>query len=173
MPRDLEEKDFGYKRMMRMFSSHKEFDVYAGVIGPRARKRKKPSKSGEKTRLNVAQVASVLEFGTRPGVKPKIPERPFLRSPFAKMGKKYNKIIDKNSSKSDNGLAGAIRGCFLAAEAFVGDVIKAINAAQYAPLAEATIRKRRKNDKLPLIDTGQLVNAIGTRIKNKSKYRRG
>ena len=172
MAAKVTDKDMGFRRMFKKFQTGKPFEVFAGVIGPKATKAKN-TPGGEKSDLNVAQVASVLEFGTSPGAKPSIPERPFLRAPFDKNQKKYNRIVTKSGKKTDDGLTGVEAGLFLAAEAYVGDVISAINNDEYKKLSEVTIERRRKNDPLPLINTGQMIGSIGTRIKNRSKYRKG
>lgn len=181
MPPGLKDIDKGFRAVMNILKkeSEEEFEVMAGVIGGRAEAEKE--ESGD----NIASIAKKLEFGTPPGIRPVIPSRPFLRTPFDVGNAKWERIIEATiasavSKKEDvSGVLATQRGLYLAAEAYVRDVQLAIDARSYAPLAQYTIDRRRtgpngEQDDLPLVDTGQLRQAIGTRITGQpAEYRTG
>lgn len=162
----------GFKDDKRLFNKvirsmkTSDFAVLAGIVGGRGGAQESGSP------LSVAQVAAVHEYGTRDG---KIPRRPFISQPFDKNQKKFNSIIKKYTEKSPDPKKGKETGLFLAAEFYIGEIIKSINARMYQKLSPRTIQQRRKNDTLPLIDTGQMINALGTRVESKSnaKYLKG
>jgi hypothetical protein len=159
----VKDTDKGMRRLFERWERESGFEVLAGVVGPRAKAGKIIPEDGSRADLNVAQVATVLEFGSS---KVRIPSRPFLRAPFDANQRKYHNVL-RSSEEPKQGL-------FLAAEAYVADVVEDIQADKYRPLSSFTVMKREERtgvaDTLPLVDTGQLLQTIGTRIKSNTRY---
>lgn len=158
--------DRGYAKIVREFATAaKDYTVLAGVIGTRAESRKiQRIKSGENpdtktSKYNVAQIATVLEYGSNNG---RIPARPFLRNPFDANKAKYQTRITKAAKSSKSTVLGVQSAVYKAAEFYVADVQRGINAQNFVPLAKYTVD--RKGDSFILVDLGQLRQSIGTRI---------
>lgn len=164
----IEDIDLGFKRIFKALLKEKKFEVLAGVVGGRGEKGVQGEKGATKP-MTVAQIAATQEFGTTPGVSPRIPSRPFLRRPFDAKKDKLERIVLKEARRSDDGLSGVKSGLTLSAEGYATLVRKAILARRYKELSQVTVDRRRRGEKgeeddLPLFDTGQMFAAIGTRV---------
>lgn len=146
----VEDKDTGWTELFKRVREAEKGRVKVGVLADDA-------KGGEEHgELTVAQLASVLHFGTENGV---IPARPFLtmafdqhREELAKMGGELlDKVID---GKIPQDKALGLIGAKLAAEAKLN--ISAGNKLE--PNKPSTVT--HKGSSKPLIDTGRLLNAI-------------
>ena len=116
----------------------------------------------------IAYVAAIQEFGHGP-----IPPRPFLRP-----------AENANAGKWQAGLAAGIKaalaGGITISQAMeqvgmlaAGDVRKAIRAVTAPPLKQSTInararrKKNRKASTKPLVDTGQMIQAVTSAVVEK------
>lgn len=106
-----------------------------------------------------------IDFGSQTTIE--IPERPFMRESFdrnrdgiKKMGYELaGKVID---GKIDSDLAYEIWGDFYKAEVQKGVISKSLNLKENSP---RTIKI--KGSDTPLIDSGRLIGAIETKVKDK------
>jgi len=100
-----------------------------------------------------AELASIHEFGTAT-----IPERSFMRSAFRKNKKKYIRMAALFSKRVARGDMKPKQAMDLIALEMAEDQKRIILGNTLTPLAAKTIE--RKGSSRPLIDTGQLINAI-------------
>lgn len=105
----------------------------------------------------VALVAAVQDFGAP---SRGIPPRPFFRNAIAKGKETWPQEAKTLLQKHDYDARGALGELGIAVE---GDIKKSINEMYSPPLAPATVR--RKGHSKPLVDTGQLLNSVTSRIK--------
>lgn len=111
---------------------------------------------------SAAMVAAVHEFGS---AKRGIPERPFLRPSVAASGPKLSKIIKSRVPKVADGTMSGERVLELLGAEAVGEVKKYIVSGSFTKLADETIA--RKGSSKPLIDTGNLRQAVNYEVKMK------
>lgn len=157
----LKKKDGPGADMLRRLSEIKHSRVKVGVLAsgrggkPHGRSDKDAITEGGKADLTIAQIASILEFGTEDG---HIPARPALRSTFDKMHPQLTAlgavlikaVID---GKMEVRQALNIMGAKLA------NAVKATITAGMKP-ANAPSTIARKGSSKPWVDTGRTVNAI-------------
>lgn len=158
------DRDRGWKRMLRGVEllADKSY-AKVGIIGALAGGLHKPGEA-----LTVAEIASVHEFGTQPGVIPAIPERSFIRRTFDEQREALASdaarlvalILD---GKIDVEKALGILGMKLASE-----IKKRVTTGPEIPPPNAPSTKARKAAKgnttgLPprtLVDTGRMIGAV-------------
>lgn len=113
--------------------------------------------------LTIAGLGAIHEFGVdEPPVR--IPERSWLRASFDANRRKYQKMLDGMIAKNTP-LKKALGIVGLQAEE---DMRAAIRAHINPPLATSTVNARRRKDgktsDTPLLDTGQLIQAITSKV---------
>lgn len=143
--------DRGWKAIKREFK--RATPGYAVRVGVQGEKGQEQREDG----LTNAQVATFHEFGTS-----KVPERSFLRSTFAKHRKRYIREIDAIAGVIADGEDPTADLEFLGEE-MRADVLKTIKDKIPPPLSPATVARKR-GEETPLIDTGQLINAISSEV---------
>jgi hypothetical protein len=87
-----------------------------------------------------------------------IPERSFMRSTFDKNVEKYQRAIQREAKKVALLKESPYRAIDRIGEIARADIIRTINRGISPPLKPATVRRKRSSK--PLIDTGQLKQAI-------------
>ncbi len=102
--------------------------------------------------INNANLAAVHEFGA-PSAG--IPERSFMRAPFDRNVEKYNRFMGSRARDLRRSFKRILAA---AGELVKADMIRAIDDGLSPGLKPATIRA--KGSSKPLIDTGQLKQAI-------------
>lgn len=100
-----------------------------------------------------------------------IPERSFIRAPFAKNTKKYWRMLEKGSGKAYEGKITLEQILGLIGVKAVADMQNAMARGIPPPIKAATIRARKKRfgkaSTKPLIATGQLRQSITWAISKK------
>lgn len=110
----------------------------------------------------VAMIAAVHEYGSP---AQGIPERPFLRVAIQKNRNKYIRLNRINLVKMMRGQLQMQQALEQLGEMAKGDVVTEIRNGEFAPLKDATIK--RKGSKQPLIDTGQMVQSMQWELGDK------
>jgi hypothetical protein len=150
-------KDFGWERIKRQFKALRiGRSASVGIQGSDAE-----VAHGDYT-TNV-EIGAVMEFGTKDGT---IPSRPFLRSPFDAHQGEYARDF---SVIYDTMLAGmnVDASLLLLGEKYRKQVLADIKNREYAEWADSTQAQKASAGKagdVPLIDTGQLINAISVDV---------
>jgi hypothetical protein len=88
----------------------------------------------------------------------RIPERSFMRSSFDKNVQKYQRATLRESKKAIMLRQTPEQAIGRVGEIVLGDIIRGINRGIAPPLKQSTIRRKRSSK--PLIDTGQLKQAL-------------
>jgi hypothetical protein len=120
------------------------------------------TKGRKEGQLTNAYIASIHEFGSP---MQGIPERSFLRSSVRNNQKKYNQLNKVNLKRVANGQMSIDQALDLFGIMAEGDVKQNIRHGTYTPLKASTIQ--RKGSSRPLIDTGQLVQAVKHVVEDK------
>jgi hypothetical protein len=108
--------------------------------------------------MTVAEVAAQHEFGTA-----RIPQRSMLRATVEIYEHKYTEALRKIGIGITHGRIDLKGGLDLLGTIIKGDVQKRIAAGIMPPNAPSTIK--RKGSSTPLIDTGQMRNALEHEVK--------
>lgn len=98
----------------------------------------------------------------------RIPERSFMRSAFDKNARKYQRAFLREAKKTLLLKQSAGQAIGKVGEIVLGDIIRGINRGIPPPLKPGTIRRKRSSK--PLIDTGQMKQAL--KIKTGKAGRR-
>ena len=143
--------DHGFKAIVRNLKKLDGKEVVAGVL-------RTAGKSADR-KTNLVDIAVWNEYGTR-----RIPSRPFLRTAADKNQKDWAKLAQQVGGRVIDGTMSAEQGLELIGNKMVGDIQQVIgNRSLLAPNAPATVR--RKGSDAPLIDTGQLRQAISFEVR--------
>jgi phage gpG-like protein len=148
----IRETDRGWDRIVREVKAARSTSIAVGIQGDAA------SQRHDESDLTTAEIGAIHEHGHAGGDGPAIPARSFLRSTVDANEAKYQKLM---RGVGDAVIAGKIdvdTGLDLVGEVIVGDVKQAIADGIPPPNAESTIR--RKGSATPLLNKGQLRNAI-------------
>lgn len=156
--------DQGWKKLQKDFADMlKGAWVAVGIQGSKAE-----LETAEHGPMTNAELGAIHEWGTKDG---HVPERSYLRSTLDENGKKYQKDVD-NIAKQFFDLklnAQRTRGeLLLVGEKYKSDILKKINEGISPELAEVTII-RKKGETTPLINTGQLRDAIDAKVIDQNK----
>jgi hypothetical protein len=108
--------------------------------------------------MSIAEVAAQNEFGTS-----RIPQRSMLRATVEIYAHKYQDALRKIGIGITHGRIDLKGGLDLLGVMIKGDVQKRIAAGIMPPNALSTIK--RKGSRTPLIDTGQMRNALEHEVK--------
>lgn len=122
--------------------------------------------------VSLALIGRTLNYGREPGVTAegvrygRIPARPFMKVAVENAAKIFPKILQRSVPMLMSGMM--TRESF---KTYVGQrlrdcVVDAMRTSEaYTPLAQSTIRQRRKHSNVPLIDTGELLNSVSFEVK--------
>lgn len=146
------DRDKGYRGLFRRVAEAHTTVVVVGV-------------QGEKERRGVggptnAQLATWHEFGTLDG---HIPERSFIRSTINEHSDKYRALVRRVAAGILIGRFTERQALSLVGEQVASDIKSRIEAGIPPPNAESTVAQ--KGSSKPLIDTGQMRNAITYKIR--------
>ena len=145
----IKEKDRGWKRFIVKTKGRPS--VAIGIQGEKGNQ--------DRDGLTNVMLGTIHEFGTA-----NIPERSFLRSTFDENYKKY--IQEYNALFTKAIASGDLKGnLMLLGEKVRSDVLKKIKSKLQPALSAATIAKKGGED-TPLIDTGQMWNAISVEVRD-------
>lgn len=134
-----------------------------------------PNQKHDKTDLNMAQLAYVLINGatitnSKTGTTINIPPRPVFKTTVAQHSKEWVKEAGALSKevlggKTNNNSAATVLG------ALIADDMKGTinNSTNWAPNRPSTVRRKGKNT--PLIDTGELRDAVDYRVHTQKTGR--
>ncbi len=152
----VQDIDLGYKEFARLVKGMRLRgpDVMVGLIGSDAE-----ADHQEAPGLTVAAIGAIHEFGVdEPPVR--IPQRSWLRAPFDKNRRKYERMLERLTGLIILGGKGMTMERALGIVGLVAeqDVRDAILDGIDPPLADATIAA--KGSDVPLIDTAQLLQSI-------------
>lgn len=118
----------------------------------------------------IAYVATIQEFGSPQN---NIPPRPFMRPAEAENKAKWVKGIASGLKAALNGSTTVENALEQVGMSAAGSVRKAIKAVTAPPLSDGTIsaRKARRKSKgvsvKPLVDTGQLIQAVTSAVVDR------
>lgn len=143
--------DHGWRDIRKAFRQPSRY-VHVGVQGADA-----DALHGE---LTNAQLAAIHEYGSADG---RIPERSFLRSTMEKMHAGYRLLLRRLGGAVATNRITADEALGIIGEKAVADVRATIRGGVSPANTPATID--RKGSSTPLIDTGQLINAITYEVK--------
>lgn len=168
------EKDNGWAAITRLLQDLAAGETYvrAGVIGEKG----DAQHQGEP--ITVARLAAVHEFGASIQVGDRtitIPERSFIRAPWAAKRDEYLALLKKAAFavlKRKISPADFPRYLTALGMKMVADMQGAIRAGIEPPLAASTLARRTKGTgkaaagarAVPLLDTGQLINSLSHQV---------
>lgn len=128
----------------------------------------RPGQKHGDTKLTMAQLAYVMEYGVKVGKRPYIPPRPMLRLTGRLKSKNW---VQQAGKLAKSVLEGKVKGNTVPHKlgALIADDIKGVmnNSILFAPNAPSTVRKKGKNT--PLLDTLELVNAVWYEVNPRDK----
>lgn len=173
---DVQDIDQGYKKFAKAVEKQRLRgpDVAVGLMGSAAEAILEDTASTKfgvslEATLTVAALGAIHEFGVdEPPVR--IPERSWLRAPFDANRRKYQRILEKlmRSTFMGGGNMPLERALGIVGLQAEEDMRAAIRAHINPPLAASTINARRRKDgktsDTPLLDTGQLIQAITSMV---------
>lgn len=162
MASPVTDKDMGWNKVFTSFEvAEGDSAVFVGYLRSSGEyKKKKERLPGEEVTL--AQLAAIHEFGTKPSTVPVIPERSFMRSAIDSNHSQLEQMISKLAGKVADGNITKVKALGIIGQ-FVKQLMKnKIIGGLAPPLQPETIA--RKGSSKPLIDTGQLINAIDFEI---------
>ncbi len=122
--------------------------------------------SGQARGITVAQLASILEFGTEDG---HIPPRPALGSTFDRM---HGELVEMGKKLIKAALDGKItvsKGLNILGAKLANEVKKSITAGAGVPPPNAPSTIRQKGSSRPWVDTGRTVGAITWQVQDGSE----
>ncbi len=115
------------------------------------------------TKLTMAQLAEVMEYGAITGKKTHIPPRPMLRMTARLKSKDW---IKQAGELSKEVLSGKLKGAsaYETLGMLIADDIKGVmnTSSLFTPNAPSTVKRKGKNT--PLIDTGELRDAVDYKV---------
>lgn len=165
--------DRGYDAAIREMERLAKFRALVGWPGDGSRlkalaKNVKPSVKSKKTKrtaseqtskLTVAEIAFIMEYGS---VKNNLPPRPIMAQTIART---KNQLVNLQGRSLDSVLAGKVgaeQAMKLLALWFEGELKRSFVSESFVGLSSSTIA--RKGSTRPLIDTGQLRQSITSKV---------
>ena len=113
---------------------------------------------------HIATYAAANEFGAKKVFEDRvvtIPARPFMRQSVAKHQEEWLGTVAKAMRKQPDNAAGAMH---IVGAVMRADIVQGIESGEFKPNAAATIKAKEKKGKTdpdhPLIDTGQMMEAV-------------
>lgn len=128
----------------------------------------RPGQKHGDTKLTMAQLACVMEYGAKVGKKTYIPPRPMLRLTGRLKSKNWVQQAGKLAKSVLDGKAKGNTAQY-ALGALIADDIKGVmnTSSLFAENRPSTVRKKGKNT--PLIDTGELRDAVDFVVNPRDK----
>ena len=115
------------------------------------------------TKLTMAQLAEVMEYGAITGKKTHIPPRPMLRMTARLKSKDW---VKQSGELSKEVMSGKLKGAaaYETMGMLIADDIKSVmnTSSLFTPNAPSTVKRKGKNT--PLIDTGELRDAVDYKV---------
>lgn len=128
----------------------------------------RPGQKHGDTKLTMAQLAYVMEYGAKVGKKTYIPPRPMLCLTGRLKSKNWVKQAGKLAKSVLEGKNNAADVPAILGQIIADDIKGVMNASiLFAPNAPSTVRKKGKNT--PLIDTGELRDAVDYVVNPEKK----
>jgi len=137
-------EDLGLRKMLKRIKDMDGWGVSVGV-------HEDDSHRGDG--IDNATLYAIHEFGAG-----RVPERASLRTAFDSGLEGYVRLLARGASMVASGVTSPRAAVALVGEKSTADTVEAIRAGIPPPLAASTVA--RKGSSTPLIDTGQLVQAI-------------
>lgn len=151
------ERDLGLGRILAEAAKLKKKPyVKVGITQDKGSKVRKDGK------LTVAEIAQIHEFGAP---SRNIPERSFIRSTVRAKQEKYDNQLESLSNQvfDANGKMTIDRALGIIGQSVSSDMKATIRAGISPALSASTIAA--KGSDVPLIDTGQMINAISYEVE--------
>lgn len=128
----------------------------------------RPGQKHGDTKLTMAQLAYVMEYGVKVAKRPYIPPRPMLRLTGRLKSKNW---VQQAGKLAKSVLEGKAKGNTMPHKlgALIADDIKGVmnTSSLFAENRPSTVRKKGKNT--PLLDTLELVNAVDYVVNPRDK----
>lgn len=128
----------------------------------------RPGQKHGDTKLTMAQLAYVMEYGVKVAKRPYIPPRPMLRITGRLKSKNW---VQQAGKLTKSVLEGKTKGSTMPHKlgALIADDIKGVmnTSSLFAENRPSTVRKKGKNT--PLIDTGELRDAVDYVVNPRDK----
>jgi hypothetical protein len=152
------DKDLGYKQILREVGKARSSYVDVGYWGGKTH----PGDSS----ATIPYIASIHEFGTKPGTTPSIPERSFVRSTADENRSKYQAMLDKGLGQILARKATVKNVLAMVGEFIIGDIRQKLTKSDpsWPELKDSTKASRQHGGTQPLFDTGALARSGGTRV---------
>ncbi len=127
-----------------------------------------PGQKHGDTKLTMAQLAYVMEYGAKVGKRTYIPPRPMLRMTGRLKRKSWAKLAGKLTKSVLEEKVNAADAPTILGQTIADDIKGVMNASLlFTPNAPSTVRKKGKNT--PLIDTGELRDAVDFVVNPETK----
>lgn len=140
----VQDRDMGWQRIMTQLQSAGDPYTVVGLFG-----------HGGTPEDDVAARGAVQEYGSE---KAKIPPRPFMRRTFEANEQKIGRVKAAIFAEVLAGRRTLKSGLGRLGEWYVRKIQETIKTGKFTPLSLSTIRAKKSSK--PLIDTGQMVNAV-------------
>ena len=128
----------------------------------------RPGQKHGDTKLTMAQLACVMEYGVKVDKRPYIPPRPMLRITGRLKSKNW---VQQAGKLAKSVLEGKAKGNTMPHKlgALIADDIKGVmnTSSLFAENRPSTVRKKGKNT--PLLDTLELVNAVWYEVNPRDR----
>lgn len=158
---DVEDKDMGWSRIVDLLTKELAAEPHV-LVGVREAAGAHEDEDGNSGELTIAAVALFNEYGTTNGV---VPERSFLRSTVDTNRARYLKLLGVGVGAAIDGTRSMDQSFDLVGIKAVGDIQQAIADGIEPENADSTVE--RKGSSTPLIDSGQLRQAIDYEVRGK------
>ncbi|WP_237386222.1 hypothetical protein [Xenorhabdus sp. Sc-CR9] len=118
----------------------------------------------------IAYVAAIQELGYPEGG---IPPRPFMRPAMSENQAKYGNLLSRAAQAAIKGDISVSDGLVQVGSVAAGDIKRAIQAVATPPLKDSTVAARAgrhskgKATNKPLVDTGQMLQAVTFAVEDK------
>jgi hypothetical protein len=154
------DKDRGWAELFRR-ATNGSFDLKVGVLADSG----KGGATHKESDLTVAQIATIMEFGTE---DKSVPARPAFRQTFEAERERMFQISRDLIKAFVEGKMTAERAANQMGRALSSAVKKTISSGSVRPDIEQSTKQAKGSD-VPLIDSRQLLNAITWKVTMKGK----
>lgn len=153
----------GLERLRKAFEKYKGTTVKVGLFGGGTREEQEIGAGSERALSNL-EIGVIHEFGSSDG---RIPERSFIRATFAAKRAEYQALFRRFAEKGFKGPINWRQAFELVGMRVTADMKNRITSGDGIPPPLAPSTVARKGSDRPLVDTGQLVNAITYVVERK------
>jgi hypothetical protein len=147
----IRDTDRGYKKRMKVLEKFQGASISVGV-------HENDGAGAHSEGVSVADVGAFHEFGTDD-----IPERSFVRGWFDEQGPENDRLIASAAKRVATGKAEIQQALDQVGAVMAGNMVARIRSGIAPELADSTVSK--KGSSTPLIDSGQLTQAITWKAK--------